>query len=330
MVVPGTGGKTLSYAEVLEIIEKLGIVKKSLSPIRETYMEGRFLWGRPSDDPDVPPMGEEIYHNRKSGVVRFVWQFGWNDMAQDKRLNGIILFGGSTLLGDTYPSSGSTESRYFRQELAKWFGEDKVFTAQELLESVGEPELVGASIGACYMAEGAYSPIYVNRLPVRVTLENMETGEQVEYEPFRHFVPEFNKRPFDSYVSKPLRHQKPAVRALYPKTYEVTVTYPNGVVVQVGDENKDMREFIDESIDSRLIDGSLRLVIDRLGGIGVEQESERMKPKRFLIFEDTPWQTEGQRNARKEILKRQEEYEAEGMQRAWNNWTRKDYLHRPN
>ena len=310
LVLPGAAGSTLSYSDVVETVDELGVINESLGAVKETYMQGKFVWGRPLDNADVPPVGERIYYNRESGEVRFVQELGWDKIAQDNYLDGIILFGGSTLLGDTYQTTGSMQTRYFREKLAQWFGDDKVYTATELIEGVGEPELVGASLGACYMAEGSYSSIYINRLPVRVTLQNLQTGEQVEYEPFCHFMPQYNRWSFNPFVSKRMEQQAPATRALYPKTYELTVTDPNNVVLE--------RRFIDEDIDPGLINNTLRLVIDRLGRIGVEQESDKSRPKRFLIIEDTPWQTDLQRRARAEILSRQQEYEEQEQSRVHN------------
>ena len=282
----GAAGVSLSYPEVVEMVDQLNIFRRTMGPVKETYLEAKLLWGRPRNNPDVPPIGDRIYHNGETGAVRFVKELRWSEMAQDSHLNGVILFGGATLLGDTSENRGSEKTRYFREKLVQWFGEDKVFTATELIPGVGEPELVGASLGACYMAEGSYSSIYVNRLPMRVTLENLQTGERAEYMPFDHFRQEFG-RSFATPTSESLIQQTPAIRALYPKTYELTVTYPNGVVWE--------RRFIDEQIKSRLIDGTLRLVIDRLGRIGVEQESSKSRATRFLIIESTPWQTELQK-----------------------------------
>ena len=152
--LPGAAGVDLAYSDVIEMVEQLGIVRKTLGSVRETYTEAKFLWGRPLDNPDVPPMGERIYHNRETGAVRFVKELRWNELMRDSHLDGIILFGGSTLLGNTSGAEDSTETRYFREELVQWFGEDKVFTATKLIQGVGEPELVGASLGACYMSEG--------------------------------------------------------------------------------------------------------------------------------------------------------------------------------
>jgi hypothetical protein len=320
---PLPGGIRLPFPDVVETVNDLGFVKNTLMTVRDTYIQGKFLWRRPLDNRDVPPAGERIYHHWESGAVRFVWQLRWDDMAQDKHLDGVILFGGSTLLGDAYQTSGSTHTRYFREQLAKWFGEDKVFTAKELIQSVDEPELVGASMGACYMAEGSYSSPYVlNRLPARITLQNLYTGEQLEYEPFRHFMPEYNRQPFEPYRSAPLTPQMAAIRSpLYPETYQLTVTDPNGVVLEQGP--------IDEYIDSRLIGHTLRLVIDRLGWIGVEQESPQTSPKRYLVFESTPWQTGEQLQALREIRRRQREYdEEERRQSGATTFSRTDWMYR--
>ena len=84
-------------------------------------------------------------------------------------------------------------------------------------------KLVGVSMGACYAYEDAFSPLYLNRLPAQVTLEDMETGAKVEYEPFQSFTPRFF--PFGPFESVPLtRPQSVVASPEYSRTYQLTVT----------------------------------------------------------------------------------------------------------
>ena len=59
-------------------------------------------------------------------------------------------------------------------------------------------------MGACYSYRGKYSPLYVNRLPASVSLENLETGDVVEYKAFQSFASRaFRFNPFSPFMSEP-------------------------------------------------------------------------------------------------------------------------------
>ena len=124
----------------------------------------------------------------------------------------------------------------------------------------------------------------------------METGAKVEYEPLQTFTPRF--LPFGPFESGPLTRPQSVVGSLeYPRTYQLIVTNADGLVLKQG--------FIDEYINPRLMDQELRLIIDRYGRIGVEQRSEMASPRRYMVFGDTPWQTEMQREALQQLLEQE-------------------------
>ena len=273
-------GTVVTWADVEATLREGGFIKKSLSSMRDAYVGAKVLWKR-GEGEDDPPVGEILTRNSATGAVRFIWQLMWEDMAGD--VDGILLFG------------GPTESPYFHQHLAERFGAEKIITAAELLPALtGTPdlELVGISIGACYSYEGSYSPLYLNRIPASITLENLQTGDKVEYEPFQNFTQTF--KPFQPFVSEPLEQQKSA-----PHKYELTVTYPNGVVIEQHSidgyvkPNQEEREQQPDSLP-RLPATSLRLVIDRFGRVGVEKHSSGPGlpwTEMFVIVRTPPWQT---------------------------------------
>ena len=226
---------------------------------------------------------------RQLAVVTHVWQCDWNQLADN--VDGIILFG------------GPTRSPYFTDVLSTQFGSDKVKNAWDVLPTIAatpDLDLVGISMGACYSYEETYSPLYVNRLPVKVDLEDLETGQKVEYKPYELLGDA--RKLFEEYVSQGAlsRWTALASSSLPRKTIQLTVMLPNGVVEQ--------RAFADEQIDCRLMASTLDLVVDRFGRVGVEQRSRYTRAKRTLVFNDTQWQTDNQKAAIGKLLAQQERY----------------------
>ncbi len=287
-------GTILTLDDVEEVLREGRFIEKTVMTMRDAYIGSKVLWKR-SHEEDAPPIGEVIALNGEAGAQRFVWQLMWDDMAED--VDGIFLFG------------GPTNTAYVFETLSSRFGAHKLMTATDVLPTLtGTPdlELVGLSYGACY-SEDSYPPLYLNRLPMRVTLQNLQTGTAVEYEPFQNFASTFN--PFSQFISEPLSQEIATTRSqLYPKTFELTITYPDGLISK--------QEFVDKYINSSLKAYTLRLVIDRYGRIGVEQESAISEPKRFLVIEEAPWQTEEQRQALQRLLEQQRQYEATQRQQA--------------
>ena len=296
-------GSVITLDAVEAVLREKRFAGKSVSTTRDAYVSAKILWKRGKSDEDVPPIGEVAAINKETGEVRFVWQLMWDDIARD--VDKIILIG------------GPTKAEYFRRELSKRFGEEKVISASELLPTlIGTPdlELVGISMGACYSYVDAYDPLYLNRIPARIMLQDMRTGKPVEYEPYQHFEYQRDKddperpairtsTPFAPFVSEPLEQEKSD-----PHEYELTITYPNGVLMQDPDDNsRPARYAIDGYLESgeeggisRLPATSLRLIIDRYGRVGVEKHSSGPGlpwTKVSLIVDAPPWQTELQREA---------------------------------
>lgn len=299
------GQVVLTLNDVEEALEARGFTRKSLSTAHDAYIGAKTLWKRGHGEDD-PPIGEIISRNI-TGAVRCVWQLTRNHMAED--VDKIILFGGPTRL----PS--------FRKNLSNWFGSDKVITAAELLPALaGTPdlELVGISMGACYSYTDSYSPLYLNRLPAHVTLEDLESGDKAEYVPFQNFAADF--RPFAVFVSSPVTRRSAIMRSgLFPKTYQLSITYPNGLVLS--------QEYIDEKIDARLIGHTLRLIIDRYGRVGIEQQSVKTGPRRTVIVGSTPWQTTGQAQALHRLFEHERRDDKERTRKGLSNINRSPWNH---
>lgn len=280
-------GTVLSYNDLESTLVDGGFVEQSLNSIRDAYMGAKVLWKRREGEDD-PPVGEVISRDSKTGAEQFVWQLTLSDLTKD--VDEIILFG------------GPTRAPHFRENLSSRFGDRKIKNASEMLPELpglADLELVGVSMGACYSYEDSYSPLYVNRLPARVTLENLYSGDKVEYEPFDHLTPNFN--PFELFRSQEMPPQPALVRfKTFGETIQLTVTLPNGVV--------ESQTFVDKRVNARLIRHTLQLVIDRLGRVGVIQSSEKAGPKKFTVLEDTPWQTGRQRDALQRLFEQQRVY----------------------
>ena len=189
-------------------------------------------------------------------------------------------------------SGGPTKSPFFRERLAEKFGGGKVVAAEDLVPpEIPDPALTGPSMGACYISAGEYTPLYVNRLPVRVTLQHTRTGEKVEYLPYEHFVRNFN--PAKPFLSDRLPPQTGA-----DTEYVLTVAGVDGKVL-----NKKTVDFT-LGKGSRNSARSPQLVIDTLGCIGIDSGG-----RRWIEMEDLPWQTDRQRNLIRDIFQRQKAFE---------------------
>ena len=230
----------------------------------------------------------------------------------------LILIGVS-LLGtcSSYPrhqvSDNLAASPHYPCLAPAWRG---VFTNESTLIATPDLELVGVSMGACYSYRCTYSPLYLNRLPASVSLENLETGDAVKYNPFQLFASRVNRfNPFSPFISKPLRLGQAIVRSRnHPKSLQLTIALPNGVVTN--------QAFIDKCLDERQIGSELKLVIDRYGVVWVRQESEQRKPRVVPIFDRPRWQTGGQKAALERLLEQQREYEDKMERRGLINVTR--------
>ena len=190
----------------------------------------------------------------------------------------IVLYGGAIRAGDGY----------FVEKLKKVFGE-KAKTASEWLADIDIPEaeLLGISLGACYFADKEHFvdngfSAFVNRLPVRITLENLNTGESVSYDPFDNLTPP--DKPLSEFATRALRQDR-----ANPQEYELTATDLDGVVLE--------RITVDGYLEpgKRQPATSLRMIVNRFGQVLLEKQSEGAGlpwTKRTLVVESPPWQTE--------------------------------------
>ena len=266
------------------------------TPNRESDILKDFAWLLERQE---LPAGEIYQKNPDTNEVKFVWQLDWDDMSQD--LKGIILCGGPTKLQD------------FPKSLKARFGKDKIIPTPEAIPSIPDPELTAISAGGCYASTGKYLPVYVNRLPVRITLEDLETGEKVHYEPYQHLTSNLGQL-YESFVSKESLSKQPD--ALHSnERYELTVTTPDGdgILLPTTDPDGEVTErqpvgkkYRDEaenpSINTRLMGSKLSLVVNRLGQVGVEQESAASEAKRYVVITNQPWQTDEQSKAIRQTL----------------------------
>ena len=303
--VPLGNGVHLSSSDFDGIMNEGGFVNKSLMTMRDAYIASKAMWKR-GEGLDDPPIGEIINRNRQTGRVRFVWQLNWGELAED--IDAILLFG------------GPTRAAHIRDRLADRFGSDKVKSVAEvfptLSDSISDLDLVGVSMGACYTYDERHSPLYLSRLPARVVLEDLESGASVEYEPFQYFTKGF--KPFEGFISDPLPIERPIMQsAMYPEGYKLTMMNPDGVVHgqayvdrQINGPYRYVGSFDLRSGD-RFINSTLRLVIDRYGRIGVEHKSDTEPPKRFMVFGDTPWQTESQKAHLQRFFEQEQRYAEE-------------------
>ncbi len=213
-----------------------------------------------------------------------------------KDLDAIILFG------------GSTKSAYFRDRLEADFGVEKVKMAEDLVPpEIPDANLTSLSAGACYLVEESYSPLYVNRLPVRVTLEDTATGDRVGYEPYQHFAPNFN--PAESFYSDRLPD-----RAGANAGYELTVTDADG------DNPKSKLVDFARAAAPNAATRSPRLVIDKFGRIGIEDNGPP-----WIEVESPSWQTQRQREFLQTIMDRQQEFARSERQRIHNLVTKNPF-----
>ena len=277
--VPFGGSVALTWGDVESELKGGKFVQRSLMALRDAYISARTVIE-----------GESSGAEEDTGKLSFVWQLGYEDMAQD--IDGVIMFG------------GPSRSPFFSENLGHWFGNTKVMRASDLIGGVPDPELTGVSIGACYYPSGENFYRVPSRLPYRVALENVTTGRQedrVEYRPYQHFVDTF--RPAEQFESPWLAQDRDN-----PQEYELTIIDPDGVVLE--------RQSVDGYLepDNRQPATGLRLVINRLGPVCVEKKSEGIGlawTKKITVVESPPWQMEDQREQLEALRLRERQREGQ-------------------
>ena len=288
---------SLTWHDVESALKEGKYIPLSLMALRDAYVNAKaVVWrrGGESERPDEMTLDS----NEETGEVRFVWQLNYSDMARD--VDGIILFG------------GPTRSPFFEEHLRRWFGDDKVMHARDLVAGVDTPEITGVSMGACFFPTGEHFYEVPSRLPFRVTLENRQSGQKVEYSPFEYFVETF--KPAEQFLSDPLVQDRDN-----PQEYELTITDIDGVLM----EHQLVSGFLES--DGRHPATSLKLVIDRLGPVYVEKKSEGIGlswTKMEAVVENPPWQTEEQREMLEALRERERQREEMRRQDAEANLDR--------
>ena len=275
------GGFSLGWPDVEQVLDEAKFVGWTQAAMREAYIVAKVLW-KPEEG--KPPIG-------------YIPSCRLADMpaAFRKDLHSIFLTG------------GPTKSPYFRDRLAEIFGDQVVTTEEVVPPNVPDPELTGLSMGACYMYDDEQRrPLYVNRLPARVTLRDTVSGQTVEYKPYqqlpyRHLAPNFN--PAKPFVSDPLPPRQGLDAA-----YDLTVTGLDGEIL----EHKAV-DFAQGGVTR----GALRspsLVIDTFGRVGVDNNG-----KAWVEIQTPHWQTDRHRQVLQGIIERQQEFERNERARVhWN------------
>lgn len=326
------GDVVLTDKDVGIALKDVKFLEQSVSVLRDCYVGAKMLWKR-GEGADDPPVGETIHKDRHTGEVTFVWQMQWKDLAKD--VQGIILVGGTSKSHFDIP--GGPKS--FKEYLEDRFPETRIISPEEF-QVDADLAITGASKGACYApsssinsTESDYTPLYVNRLPVCVTLEDLQTGKTVEYKPFDHFT-DSPRHPFDAFISKGALTENPDDH-YSEERYELTVTTPDGLLVKTVDPDGVERErqpvgkpysSNKPTINTRLIGSSLRLVIDRFGQVAVMQQSTNSAPKTFVIIENPPWQTPEQAQYLKDKLEQDRRYREEEAARIHSTINRSPFL----
>ena len=252
-------GTLLDWSDLEEELNKSLFLDKTLVALREAYITAKVLW-KPGDNSspisDIPSCRLEAMPS-----------------AFKKDLDRIILTG------------GPTKSPYFRDTLKEMFGSDLVVCAEDIVPvEIDDPELACLSLGACYMATERYNPLYVNRLPARVILQESDALNAVGYEPYSHFAPNFH--PAKPFISDWLPFPDKA-----GAKFVLTIVDSNG------------QNSISKAVDPRAAraregsKGFLRFLIDVFGRIFIDNGATR-----WVEVEDTPWQTDRQRDILQRIL----------------------------
>ena len=296
------GGINLTWDDVEVAVSQCGLLRKTPMATRDAYVSAKRMWNRPDID-------EVLHQYSDTGEVRFVWQLTYQEMS--KEIDTIVLYGGATKLGDDWFIKKLKNERVFGH---------KAQTASEWLKDVDIPdaELLGISLGACYFADKDYFDSkgftsFVNRLPVRITLQNLQTGKGVGYKPFDHLTDP--SKPFSEFVSEALQQEQDN-----PQKYELSIATPDGVII----EQIPIDGYLEP--ENRHTATDLRLRVDRYGQVFVDKRSSGPGlswTKQFPVVTRPPWQTELQRGSIGEgilTLVRNPEYHQRSSQGSGENW----------
>ena len=107
---------------------------------------------------------------------------------------------------------------------------------------------------------------------------------------------------FSPYVSSTsLQREEPGLSKM--DRYELAVTTPAGALLE--------QCFADSVVNSRLMGSQLRLVINRLGQVGVQQETSSGTARKHVLVNTPSWQAPEQRQALERQLEEERQYQEE-------------------
>ena len=271
----------LSWTDLEYVVDKNSFLDGTVMAMREAYITAKVIWKR---EESASPVGE-------------IPSLRWGNIPEVFRtdLDGVLLTG------------GPTKSPLFQERLTNLFGDQRVKPAAELLPvEIPDPELTGLSMGACYAAGEQHNPLYISRLPAKITLRETRTRNQVEYEAYQHFVPNFN--PVRPFISKSLVSARTE-----DAKYELVISDPDGgrLARQTVDFTRasvwhGRQPLLPQEETALNVQTTIRLLIDKLGRIWVYNNG-----RVSLEVENPPWQSSRQREILNSILERQRLYEEE-------------------
>ena len=231
----------LSWDDLTDALKRDLFLEKTHAVMREVYISAKVVW---KFDADAPTLGYSVMPSCRLEQM---------PAALTKDLDAIILCG------------GPSKSPYIRARMKEFFGDTLVVTAEDLIPTeIPDPELTGLSIGACYAAGANYNPAYIRRLPARISLTDTATGDQQEYQPYRHFSDRNVFDPEVPFISPPL----PLPPQADPHDrYELSVAGPDGEIYTR--QTIAFRSGI-AADSSHHEPRSVRMIVDRFGRIGIQ------------------------------------------------------------
>ena len=299
--VPLSGVSVLTMEDVETALAKEAFRSRTLDSMRRAYRNAKLWWKR-DRHAGAPPIGEYLGGNAR------VDSLSDDDMASD--IDEVLLVGGPTQLP------------YFRRELGKVFGEEKITTTRDLSLRAGaaaipDVALTALSYGACYMKDEQYIPRTVERFPATITLKVTDGDSEGRYEAFtglpccsgctrpwtRHLHP---MAPYEGewVAIPPLRDRSRTKR--YSYTVSVEGPDDNSLRAPVTTEMRIPGGYTRPRADR------IRLIVDRLGRVWVELEAGTVAPNREYVLitdQEPPWLSGSQLESMKDQYRRQKEYE---------------------
>ena len=276
------GGQTLSRNDVENVLE--GFMNETMRAIMNAYNKAQ-----------LQIRGSATYGGRQSELIE----------SMRNEIDRVLVVG------------GPTHMPYFATKLKETFGYDKVVEAEDLTLAadrgdIPDARLTALSHGACYMydrdvvrdrrVENRYTPLTVDRIPAKITLSVTDgsTTVQDSYQPFQRlpFRPPTDPHVGDMIFRRAVNEgEVSALDPIVDSAYSVLIEDADGQ--EIGHWGPiEMRMPRDGYTGPRA--DRIRLVVDRLGRVGVELGAgftHVPKPLRDLklIAESTVWQTEAQR-----------------------------------